>query len=189
FLFLKGRSPLSGGAVLDFEKNTVNRVRLVSRRLEKGASFSLASDQLLAVKWKDRKDVYMLSTLHTDTTVTVRERGATRDKEKPVCVTDYNRHMGGVDLSDQVLQPYLVKRKTRAWYKKVGIYLIQTATYNSFVLYKKSQGPLTFLHFQEKVVESLIFESMAPGEAFDSEDSRRLSERHFPHPVPVTPTQ
>ncbi|CAJ0923684.1 unnamed protein product [Ranitomeya imitator] len=163
--------------------------QLVSRPLERGASFSLASDQLLAVKWKDRKDVYMLSTLHADTTVTVRERGATRDKEKPVCVTDYNKHMGGVDLSDQFLQPYLVKRKTRAWYKKVAIYLIQTATYNSFVLYEKSQGPLTFLHFQEKVVESLIVESMAPGEAFDSEDSRRLSERHFPHPVPVTPTQ
>ncbi|CAJ0930933.1 unnamed protein product [Ranitomeya imitator] len=108
------------GACGTVRKNRVGfPSQLVSRRLERGASFSLASDQLLAVKWKGRKDVYMLTTLHADNTVTVRERGATRDKEKPVCATDYNKYMGGIDLSDQVLQPYLVKRKTRAWYKKI----------------------------------------------------------------------
>ncbi|XP_069611178.1 piggyBac transposable element-derived protein 4-like isoform X2 [Ranitomeya imitator] len=164
--------------------------QLVSRRLKKGASFSLASDQLLAVKWNDKKDVYMLTTLHADTHVTVRHSGATRDKKKPVCVTDFNKYMGGVDLSDQVLQPYLVKRKTRAWYKKVAIYLIQIATYNSFVLYKRSQGELTFLQYQEKIIECLLFGSTQAQEAvFESEDVRRLSERHFIHAVPATSTQ
>ncbi|KAM4045335.1 piggyBac transposable element-derived protein 4-like [Anomaloglossus baeobatrachus] len=163
--------------------------QLVSRSLEKGASCSLASDNLLAVKWNDCKDVYMLTSLHKDTTVKVRDRGATKDRQKPLCIKDYNKFMGGVDLSDQVLQPYLVKRKTRAWYKKVAIYLLHTATYNSFVLYKKSQGPLAFLQYQEKIIERLLFDSKVQEAAFESEDVRRLSERHFIHLIPFTPTQ
>ncbi|XP_069819668.1 piggyBac transposable element-derived protein 4-like [Dendropsophus ebraccatus] len=113
---------------------------LLSRRVERGASFALASENLLAVKWHDRKQVFMITTLHADTSVVVRGRGATTDSTKPACVWEYNRFMGGVDLSDQALQPYLVKRKTRAWYKKVAVYLIQTATYNAFVVFQKAQG-------------------------------------------------
>jgi hypothetical protein len=41
-------------------------------------------------------------------------------KEKPVSVLDYNENMGGVDLNDQVLQPYVTERKKMTkWYMKI----------------------------------------------------------------------
>ncbi|XP_069812926.1 piggyBac transposable element-derived protein 4-like [Dendropsophus ebraccatus] len=162
--------------------------QLVSWRLAKGQSLSFATDQLLAVKWSDKKEVILLTTVHTSTTVAVTERGSTTQKHKPLCVMDYNVHMGGVDLSDQVLQPYLVKRKNKAWYKKVAIYLIQMATYNSYVLYKR-QGSLSFLQYQEKVVEHLMFEEPPSADTFQSENVERLTGRHFPHHVPETPNK
>ena len=42
-----------------------------------------------------------------------------QEKQKPVSVLDYNENMGGVDLKDQLLQPYLLERKKMTkWYIK-----------------------------------------------------------------------
>lgn len=41
------------------------------------------------------------------------------DKEKPVCVIDYNSNMGGVDRVDMLLSSIESVRKTIKWYKKV----------------------------------------------------------------------
>jgi len=39
------------------------------------------------------------------------------EKQKPVSVLDYNENMGGVDLKDQLIQPYLLGRKKMSkWY-------------------------------------------------------------------------
>ena len=34
-----------------------------------------------------------------------------KETEKPLCMTDYNHNMGGVDLKDQLLRMYMVERK------------------------------------------------------------------------------
>jgi hypothetical protein len=52
----------------------------------------------------------MTSTFHDDTLRTLRKQGV--EVKKPVCVLEYNQQMGGVDLKDQKLQPYLPERKT-----------------------------------------------------------------------------
>ncbi|XP_066457722.1 piggyBac transposable element-derived protein 4-like [Eleutherodactylus coqui] len=83
--------------------------RLVGKQIPKGTSVFFHSDELLAVIFRDRKDVFALSTIHTNATEAVRERGSASDKQKPECIINYNKFMGGVDLADQVLQPYLVK--------------------------------------------------------------------------------
>ncbi|PIO15224.1 hypothetical protein AB205_0066250 [Aquarana catesbeiana] len=66
------------------------------------------------------KDLYRSivdqSNLYADTTVQITT--ATGVVEKPPCVHEYNQNMGGVDLNDQLLVPYLVARKARRWYKK-----------------------------------------------------------------------
>jgi len=43
-----------------------------------------------------------------------------QEKQKPVSVLDYNENMGGVDLKDQPLQPYLLERMNMTkWYIKL----------------------------------------------------------------------
>ncbi|XP_040197603.1 piggyBac transposable element-derived protein 4-like [Rana temporaria] len=159
--------------------------QLVRQRLQRGTSLSYQQEEMMAVKFSDRKEVYMLTAIHPEGTVTVTERGSATPKEKPLCITAYNKYMGGVDLSDQILQPYLVMRKSKTWYKKVAIYLIQVAIHNSFVLYKKSGGTDTFLQYQEKIIEHLMFQE-DPRQPAESEDVRRLTERHFLRPIPIT---
>jgi hypothetical protein len=39
----------------------------------------------------------------------LRKRGV--EVKKPVCVLEYSQQMGGVDLKDQKLQPYILERK------------------------------------------------------------------------------
>ena len=60
------------------------------------------------LKWKDKRDVHMLSTFHSDTTVDKQRRtrstaGGVETIQKPSMVDDYNQHMGGVDRSDQLV--------------------------------------------------------------------------------------
>ncbi|XP_040286003.1 piggyBac transposable element-derived protein 4-like [Bufo bufo] len=126
---------------------------LLAKKLQRGQSDALYSGNLLALRYKDRKDVLMLSTIHTEATVPIRERGSTTNIQKPTCILEYNKYMGGTDLYDQVLKPYEVMCKSYVWYKKLSIYLLQMAMYNSYVLYKKSGGTQTFLCYQEIVIE------------------------------------
>jgi hypothetical protein len=73
------------------------------------------SSPVSVLKWRDKKDVAMISTYHGEETKKLTKCG--QEKEKPVSVLDYNENMGGVDLKDQVLQPYLLERQEMTkWY-------------------------------------------------------------------------
>ena len=103
-------------------------------------------------------------------------------------VADYNKYMGGVDRTDQLLKPYEVPRKTLKWYKKVAIHFMQLSLLNSFIVYLKDGGRKPFLGFQRKVIAALLFEN---GNGADLEIPRedniiRLTERHFLSLVPAT---
>jgi hypothetical protein len=59
-------------------------------------------------KWKNKKDICLISTTH-DKMVPTRVQG--QDMEKPTVVIDYNPRMGGVDLSDAYMTSYCSTRK------------------------------------------------------------------------------
>ena len=55
---------------------------------------------MLVLKWMDKREVMMLSTIHDDSVVTKKRRSRTapdgqEDILKPLVVEEYNRHMGG----------------------------------------------------------------------------------------------
>jgi hypothetical protein len=62
------------------------------------------------LKWKDKKEVTMISTYHGQET-RMKLMKCKQGKQKPVSVLDYDENMGGVDLKDHLLQPYLLERK------------------------------------------------------------------------------
>ena len=67
--------------------------------VEKGTARAWSNDDrdILLVKYADKKDVHVLSTLHPHTDQQVKE-----NVRKPTPVIAYNGSMGGVDKSDQV---------------------------------------------------------------------------------------
>jgi len=71
--------------------------------------------------------------------------GKLKFRQKPMHIDEYNKLMGGVDATDQALEPYDPCQKTLAWFKKLGIPLITRMTLNSFVLHRKAnelEGPI-----------------------------------------------
>ncbi len=76
--------------------------------LSRGEVVSCVDDGLLALKWRDKRDVTMLSTFHDSSMMSKVRRsssveGGLEEVEKPVVVEDYNQHMGGVDRGKQSL--------------------------------------------------------------------------------------
>ncbi|XP_041421552.1 piggyBac transposable element-derived protein 4-like [Xenopus laevis] len=175
---------------------TINRNRkglpreLLDKKLNRGEMYSLRNDELLAIKFLDRKNVFMLTTIH-DTSVIEEQRAGRPPKSKPLCSKEYSKYMGGVDRTDQLQHYYDATRKTKAWYKKVGIYLIQMALRNSYVVYKAAvPGPkLSYYKYQLQIIPALLFGGLeeAVPEMRASDNVARLVGKHFIDTLPPTP--
>ena len=95
---------------------------LVKQRLPRGGGVSCTDGALLALKWRDKHDVLVLSTKHTPAMedVSVRAPGGHIIRHKPISVLAYNHYMAGVDKSDQLLSYYSFSRQTTKWWKKLS---------------------------------------------------------------------
>ena len=122
------------------------------------------TNKLTAVWWKDRRDVYALSTLHKKAVEVVLKRPK-GSKEKvripcPSMIADYNEHMGGVDLTDQHLSYYsLTTRRTLKWWKKVLWRLLDISVLNSWIIYRSNFSHSTInshRQFRLKLIEELV---------------------------------
>jgi len=86
--------------------------------------------------------------------------------------------MGGVDLSDQMLEPYNAARKTMTWYKKLFVHMLQLSMLNACIIYKQADRDpkLSFLDFNTAVVSELLLHESADD---DNENVVRLTGHHF----------
>ncbi|CAH1982587.1 unnamed protein product [Acanthoscelides obtectus] len=95
---------------------------------------------ITVLNWKDKRNVIMLSTKHTNETVDVPKRNG-ESVAKPKVVADYNKAKSSVDLSDQMAAYSSPLRKTVKWYKKLTIeLLLSTALINAYILYRECTG-------------------------------------------------
>ncbi|KAF2891524.1 hypothetical protein ILUMI_14649, partial [Ignelater luminosus] len=84
----------------------VNRKQLpksvTQKKLQRGETVGAFKEKLMCLKWHDKKDITMMSTIHSNYMIEMQtKRGDV--KHKPLVIIDYNTGMGGVDLSDQYL--------------------------------------------------------------------------------------
>ena len=74
----------------------------LSTILKRGDRQYRHTDILLALKWQDKREVYMLSTIHStayeNSSKINRQTG--EEIRKPVCILDYAKKMGAVDHVD-----------------------------------------------------------------------------------------
>ena len=79
----------------------------------KGDITTYQDGNILGLKWKDKRYVLVLSTIHDSSMVSKQRRtrqaaGGVEVVQKPAVIEDYNIYMGGVDKSDQLLTPTMV---------------------------------------------------------------------------------
>uniref|UniRef100_A0A3B3SZ47 PiggyBac transposable element-derived protein domain-containing protein n=1 Tax=Paramormyrops kingsleyae TaxID=1676925 RepID=A0A3B3SZ47_9TELE len=86
---------------------------------------------LTVYQCKARKNVCILSTVHTSVSIT------SGQKSKPETVTYYNRTKVGVDVLDQMVRKYSVKAPTRRWPVTVFYNMLDLAAINASILFKE----------------------------------------------------
>ncbi|XP_035734902.1 piggyBac transposable element-derived protein 4-like [Vespa mandarinia] len=114
--------------------NSTNTCGTVSKRrqgmpkfekhLKKGEAYFRSSNSLLAIKWLDKKEVYMITTMHTAGFAAVSRCGGLQSVAKPECAIDYNKSMGIIDKVDMVISTLKTTRKSLKWYRKFFFHIL-----------------------------------------------------------------
>nr|XP_055037131.1 piggyBac transposable element-derived protein 4-like [Misgurnus anguillicaudatus] len=148
-----------------FPQATDNRL---PRNAPRGSMRWIRDDKLLFVEWKDTREVLMCSSFHSangDCKVQRRiKTGAgewmVQNIPIPTAVVDYNKNMGGVDLSDALIGYYSVLKKTRKWYRALFYHFVDIAVVNALIIHQqmalgRKQKPKTPREFREALVLEL----------------------------------
>jgi len=138
----------------------------------------IAVDNVLALLWIDNNPVTMLSTIHI-----IEGKGSRIDKERrrpretstnsnkiksvfgnsirkvlpiPKIINDYNYHMGGVDIADQLRSYYSTQLTVRRTWMPLFFWLLDTAIINSFIICKNLKLCDNHKSFRLQLVNDLI---------------------------------
>ncbi|XP_018400066.1 PREDICTED: piggyBac transposable element-derived protein 4-like [Cyphomyrmex costatus] len=134
----------------------------------------------LVLKWMDKKEVYVITTVHElDFSATGKKHYRTNDDIiKPTCVIEYNRNMGGVDNIDRQLALTESVRKTMKWYRKLFLHLMDLSLSAAYSMYKMKNDYISFSTFRMKVIRSIL--NKCPTTIPRPCEHLRLTGRHFP---------
>ncbi|XP_043084051.1 piggyBac transposable element-derived protein 4-like isoform X1 [Puntigrus tetrazona] len=162
-----------------FPKTAANSL---NRNSSRGSIRWIRDGPLVCVKWMDLQVASVCSTIHAafsgervQRKIKARHTWKAKSFPCPAPVTAYNQHMGGVDLSDQLLQYYATQHKTMKWYRKIFLHFLDIAANNAFVLHKELQGNMTHDQFMEELIAELcgVSQKAAP---------KQFSTDHVPIP-------
>ena len=119
----------------------VIRTVMEAKRDEKmnhGDCFGVDNGKVTVIAWMDKRLVKVVSTMHDGSMEVInwkKKKGPGMEEiTKPKAIIDYNAHMFGVDLMDQMLSYYPVVRRTLKWHKKLFFYLLQMCLNNAHVV-------------------------------------------------------
>jgi len=138
---------------------------IVKPKLKKPGESKIMSydDKMVALKIYDRKVLTLMSTVYNASFVdTGKKHHQTKEPiKKPRVMTQYNKHMGGVDANDQLLKYSHFSR----WWKKVFFRLMNVCMVNALALmksYKNIQGQqyrVSQTEFRLCVVRQLLIDA------------------------------
>ena len=128
----------------------------------KGETVVMSNGPLVIMKHTDKRPVTMCSTIHKG--VHVDTGKVTRHTQQPIIKPDaiiaYNKYMGFVDRSDQLLQYLAMRRRTLKWYKKVMFHLFDLCNVQAHILYKlQTDKPMAHTTFNRELVKQIACET------------------------------
>ena len=140
------------------------------------------------IKWKDERDVLMISTKPSHPVTLVKTGKTNKSNEcimRPHVIVDYNKGKQGVNLSDRLSAYYTCLRRSKKWYRKVAFEtLFGMSIVNTYLIYKENYDTsrTTMLLVRESLVRSLLLgvpcENLkhGPRERSTSQTKRRLAD-------------
>lgn len=134
-----------------------NPKQVIEKKLKIGESIAQECKQGIVVqKWKDKRDVLMLSTRYGGEMITMQKRG--KEKQKPKNVLEYNKYKAYIDLSDQLKSYNTALRRSVKWYRKLAFELLTgTAIVNAHIAFREiTNNRMSITEFKEKIVEGLL---------------------------------
>jgi Transposase IS4 len=119
-------------------------------------------DEMMALAWKDKRNVFVYSTYHNIDTAPVSRkvtRGEQEDFMKPVAIIDYTQHMGAVDRADHYCASYGFTRKSLKC--KMLFWLLEVGIVNSFILHNiqremDGKKKVTHLQYRKALLVQLV---------------------------------
>ena len=104
---------------------------------ERGQSDHRVSDKEITVfNWKDNTPIHLISNYYgtEETTVSRSKKDGTKvDVACPVVVSDYNKHMGGVDKADMLRALYGLDHGAMKWWHRIFWGILYIAFVNLYV--------------------------------------------------------
>lgn len=129
---------------------------------DRGEHVTRQYGSLTVSAWQDKKVVIVISNLSDPTKQeTVKRRlkdGTTITIPCPESVKSYNKHMGGIDYSDQLRKYYQVRLKSRKFYKYIFWFMVELAITNAYILCKhhSSMNIANLKEFRSQLAIALI---------------------------------
>ncbi len=160
------------------------------KRSPRGSIRWIRESDLLFVKWMDTREVSICTNIHPVYSGETVLRWQKTDEgphqmmpvPKPTAVAEYNKYIGRVDRSDQILGTNSVNRKTKKWYITVFQHFLDIAVLNSYIIHKElcasqQQKHMSRQDFQEELSAQLL------GVPLDGRPEKSASHDHFPVPT------
>ena len=108
------------------------------------------TDELLTLKWMDKREMYMLTTLYKPVMVETEkhDRDTSRRIKKPLCIVQYNKNMRAVNQADMQISFSECLRKTIKWYKKLFFHSLDITVQDSYAMFKVNNENLEHSEFR-----------------------------------------
>ena len=162
-----------------------------------------ANTGIVVTKWYDSKCVQMI-TNYCDPQSVGKVKRWDRQKRQyieidcPTVVQEYNKSMGGVDLSDMLISLYRTSVKTKRWYLKILFHCVDIAKVNAWLVYRRhcnqlkipKKSQLSLLKFTMSIASALvnsntIQRSVGRPSKRKSDVELPIARRKQPTPLPV----
>lgn len=118
--------------------------------------------------WKDNRVVNLLSTFGGQEPLTSVKRFDKQSKSSkeiscPFIISEYNKHMGGVDLLDADIARHKILTKSKKWYIRIFYHLLDMTLANAWGLYRRickskqnnEMEKITYFQFRIEVAKCL----------------------------------
>ena len=94
-----------------------------------------SKENIKAIHWFDKRDVFAMSSIHGTSSIPVLRCGDNEHVMKPEMINEYNKYMNGVNKCDQYLASYSIDRKTLKWWKKIFFCVLDVCILNAMITY------------------------------------------------------